>query len=120
MSGTFAPNPRNGWKPMMVLNSKNGEVNVLEDPDESMDSMEILDLDKYVCTNGERGLHSVIPHPNFESNRWMYAFYTKAVEECLEDPTGGAWNVVTRFTMDPNTLLLDFEEGVEIWRGAPQ
>jgi Glucose / Sorbosone dehydrogenase len=117
MSGTFAPNPRLNNKPMMVLNDKNGRVHVLENPDDSSESLEILDLQDKVCTNGERGLHSIIPHPNFSNNRWMYAFYTKYRQDCLEDPVLGAWNVVERFTMDATTLELNANEGVEIWRG---
>jgi len=58
MSGSFMPNPRNENKPMMILNSKKRT---------SPDSIEIMDLSKgpKVCNNGERGLHSVIPSPNF-------------------------------------------------------
>jgi hypothetical protein len=120
MSGTFAPNPRNDNKPMMILNAKNGQINVLEDPDESPDSMEILDLSNgtKLCTNGERGLHTVIPSPNFSENQHLFAFYTKYREDCLEDPEEGAWNVVTRFTMNKDTLMLDFDEGTIIWRGT--
>ena len=36
----------------------------------------------------------------------------------MEDPDDGPWNVVTRFTMNPDTLMLDFDEGTVIWRGA--
>ncbi|KAG7368210.1 PKD domain containing protein [Nitzschia inconspicua] len=119
MSGTFAPNPRLNNKPMMVLNEKIGRVHILENPDDSPESMLVLDLQDNVCTNGERGLHSIIPHPDFTSNRWMYAFYTKYRQDCLEDPVLGAWNVVVRFTMDVTTLKMNGDEGVEIWRGPP-
>jgi hypothetical protein len=115
--GTFAPNPRQDNKPMMILNDKNGRVLVLEHPDESPESIEILDMQVDVCTNGERGLQSMIPHPDFSDNRWMYAFYTKFREDCLEDPVQGPWNVVVRFTMDEATLQLNVNEAVEIWRG---
>ncbi len=113
------PNPRNGNKPMMILNAKNGQINVLENPDESPDSLEIIDLAEgpKVCTNGERGLHTVIPSPNFAKNRHLFAFYTKYKEDCLEDPEEGPHNVVVRFTMDPDTLMLDYDEGTLIFRG---
>jgi hypothetical protein len=117
VSGTFAPNPRQDNKPMMILNDKTGRVQVLENPDDSPEAIEILDLQSAVCTNGERGLQSIIPHPEFSDNRWMYAFYTKYREDCLEDPILGPWNVVVRFTMDAATLELDVNEAVEIWRG---
>jgi hypothetical protein len=121
MSGTFAPNPRNGGKPMMILNSKDGKVNALEDPDNSPDAIEILDLNgDELCENGERGLHTVIPHPNFnvDGNYWMYAFYTSFQADCTEDAVNGPWNVVTRFPMDPDTLMLDYDGREEIWRGT--
>jgi len=108
----------------MILNAKNGQISVLEDPDESPDSIEILDLsdgsdDKFLCTNGERGLHSIIPSPKFDENQYLYAFYTKYRKDCLEDAFEGPWNVVTRFTMNPETLMLDFDERTVIWRGPP-
>lgn len=118
MSGTFAPNPRLNNQPMMVLNAKNGRVHVLENPDDSPESIEILDLGGNICAFGEQGLHSMIPHPDFANNRWMYAFYTKIRGDCEEDPVLGPWNVVERFTMDATTLQLNADEGVEIWRGV--
>jgi Glucose / Sorbosone dehydrogenase len=118
MSGAFAPNPRNGGKPMMILNAKNGQITVVENPDESSDSLEILDLNDYLCTNGERGLHTVIPHPNFLENRWVYAFYTEFKEGCAEDLVDGPSNVVVRFTLDADTLLIDYNNREEIWRGT--
>jgi len=126
MSGTFAPNPRNGNKPMMILNAKNGQINILEDPDEDPDSIEIIDLSNEnknngqpkLCSNGERGLHTVIPSPNFAENRHLFAFFTKYRDGCLEDPEDGPHNVVTRFTMDAETLMLDYDEGTLIFRGA--
>jgi Glucose / Sorbosone dehydrogenase len=122
MSGAFAPNPRNGGKPMMILNSKMGEVHILEDPDNSNDAVQILDLSgDRVCEDGERGLHTVIPHPDFntDGNYWLYAFYTAYKEGCLEDSKDGPWNVVARFKMDPVTLKLDYDDGrEEIWRGT--
>lgn len=121
MSGSFAPNPRNGGKPMMILNAKDGQINVLEDPDNSPDAIEVLDLgEDRLCTDGERGMHTVIPHPNFntDGNYWLYVFYTKFKAECLEDGTNGPWNVVDRFRMDPDTLMLNYDDREEIWRGT--
>lgn len=120
ISGTFLPNPRNRNRPMMMLSAKKGQINVLENPDESPDSLKILDLSdgEKLCTNGERGLHTVIPSPNFEENRHIFAFFTSYKEECLEDPEEGPHNVVMRFTMDPETLMLDYDEGKLIFRGA--
>ncbi|KAL3914203.1 MAG: hypothetical protein SGARI_000246, partial [Bacillariaceae sp.] len=119
ISGIFVANPRSPTnQPMMILNDKNGLVHVLENPDESPKDMEILDLRGRICTNGERGLMSLAAHPNFAENRWIYAFYTKYRQDCLEDTELGPWNAVTRFTMDSATLELNVDEAVEIWRGA--
>ncbi|KAL3920129.1 MAG: hypothetical protein SGILL_003417, partial [Bacillariaceae sp.] len=119
MSGCFAPNPRKNGKPMMILNSKNGRIRVLEDPDESPEDIQILDMRTGVCDNGERGAHSVEPHPNFLENRWLYIFYNEYKEDCLEDPVNGPQNVVMRFTMDAATLELSLDDAVVVWRGAP-
>jgi len=105
MSGSFMPNPRNGNKPMMIL-----------------DSIEIMDLSKgpKVCTNGERGLHSVIPSltKNVTETRHVFAFFTKYKEYCLDDPGDCPHTVVMRFSMDPETLMLDYDEGTLMFRGA--
>ena len=117
ISGLFAKNPRNDWKPMLLLVNKSGKVSVLEDPDESSDSDEILDIEKKMCTNTERGLQSIAVHPEFEDNRYIYLYYTKHKEDCLaDDSENGPWNVVSRFVMDPETLMLDYDQGEEIWR----
>ncbi|KAG7351257.1 PKD domain containing protein [Nitzschia inconspicua] len=119
VSGIFAPNPRKNGKPMLLLIQKEGKVKVLEDPDESPDSEVIFDLSGYMCTETERGLHSITIHPDFESNLYVYLYYTKFKEGCLtEDLENGPWNVLTRFTMDIQTLTLDYDSREEIWRGA--
>lgn len=120
ISGVFATNPRNGWKPMMLLVNKGGTVSVLEDPDDSSDSTEILELEDEICTNTERGLQSIALHLDFEDNRYVYLYYTKNKDDCLaDDSEDGPWNVISRFIMDPETLMLDYDEREEIWRGAP-
>lgn len=118
LSGTFIPNPRNDFKPMLILNAKSGQIHVLENPDESEEDLQILDIESDLCTNGERGLHSVIPSPNFRENFHLFAFYTKHKEGCLEDPVEGPYNVVMRFAMDPETLQLDSSEGTLIFRSV--
>ena len=120
ISGTFAKNPRNDWKPMMLLVNQGGKVSAVEDPDESSDTTEILDMDDKICTNVERGLQSIAIHPNFEDNRYVYLYYTKHKDDCLADNSeDGPWNVISRFVMNPETLMLDYDEREEIWRGAP-
>lgn len=118
VTGAFAPNPRKEQKPMLLLVHKDGEVSVLEDPDNSPESFQILDLDGRMCTDTERGLQTIAVHPKFGTdNHYIYLFYNRFREDCLADKSdGGPWNVVDRFEMDPETLLLDFERREEIWR----
>ncbi|MGK3762132.1 MAG: hypothetical protein ACI8RD_014450 [Bacillariaceae sp.] len=68
---------------MLILASKTGRINVLENPDESDQSTTIIDLrfdNKDLCTNGERGIQGITTHPNFEENLLVYIFYPVYVE----------------------------------------
>jgi Glucose / Sorbosone dehydrogenase len=120
ITGTFAPNPRNGNKPMLILVEKKGLVSILEDPDNSPFSITVLDLGKRgtgMCTNGERGLQNIVLHPQFETNRFVYLYYNLFKEGCLADfGNNGPWNVIARFVMNAETLELDFNSRKEIWR----
>jgi glucose/arabinose dehydrogenase len=117
ISGTFAPNPRNNWQPMLMLVSKEGKVTVLEDPDNSDEFTVIIDLDGKMCTNTERGLQTIAVHPQFEENRFVYLYYNLYKDECLDDDSNdGPWNVLSRFVMDDETLELDYDSREEIWR----
>lgn len=117
VTGTFAPNPRNDGKPMLLLVARAGWVSVVENPDASSDSFIVLDLADKMCTNTERGLQTIAVHPNFETNLYIYVFYNKFKEGCLaDDSEDGPWNVVERFVMDPDTLMLDYDTREEIWR----
>ena len=63
---------------MLIIASDSGKVRALENPDESDETIIILDLrleNKEICTNGERGLQSVAIHPDFEENLFVYVFY---------------------------------------------
>lgn len=118
VTGTFAPNPRNNRKPMLLLIHKDGVVSVLEDPDNNRTVMDILDLGDKMCTDTERGLQTIAVHPKFGTdNHFIYLYYNKFREGCLADEfDNGPWNVVDRFEMDPESLLLDFEKREEVWR----
>jgi glucose/arabinose dehydrogenase len=104
---------------MMLIISREGTVRVLENPDNRNDGGDykedyennlILDLSSKICDNGERGLLSVAIHPNFEEKRWVYLHYTRWREGCLEDAMLGPQNVLVRYTLNPNTLILENEE----------
>ena len=65
ITGAFAPNPRKGEKPMLLLSAKTGTIYVLEDPDNSDTTFAVAALGSRMCNEGERGLQSIRPHPNF-------------------------------------------------------
>ena len=119
ITGAFAPNPRQNGKPMLLLSSKEGIIRVLEDPDESDETMVVLDIENRICHNGERGLQSIRPHPDFAENRYIYLFYARLKEGCLEDINDGPPNRLSRFTMDANTLQIDVDSEVVILQVTP-
>ncbi|KAI2511401.1 Glucose Sorbosone dehydrogenase [Fragilaria crotonensis] len=92
---------------MLLLSSKEGKIYVLEDPDNSDDKFVIADLASRMCEDGERGLQSIRPHPNFKSNRYIYMFYSRSRDGCAESATDGPRNRLSRFTMNANTLKID-------------
>ena len=119
ITGTFAPNPRNDNKPMLLLSSKNGQIYAVENPDTSEDNINIGNFESLLCTNGERGLQSVRVHPNFTENFFIYLYYTSFVEDCPEDPILGPPNHCSRFIMDPETLQIDIDSEVIILETSP-
>lgn len=121
IKGYWVDNPRQTGRKMLLLVAKEGRVLVLENPDTSSETLTILTLlpNQDICTNGERGLQSVIFHPNFAQNRYVYLFYNKFLDGCPLGDDTGTWNVLVRFTMDPATLKINMDSKQELWRGAP-
>lgn len=119
ITGAFAPNPRNNGKPMLLLSSKEGIVNVLEDPDNSDDFIKVADISSILCTNGERGLQTILPHPNFKSNPYIFMYYSRKVSNCPEDATTGPSNRLSRFTMNTSTLKVDLSTEVVLLETPP-
>lgn len=120
-TGAFIPNPLepDTKPPMLILSMKRGHVHVMTNPDESTATQQILDLEHQLCTNGERGMQSVVPHPNFVENNWLYLYYTAYSPDCLEDPNFGPRNRLSRFKMDPQTLRIMNETEQILMEGAP-
>lgn len=122
-TGAFVPNPTGpGTKPqMLLLSNKRGIVNVLTNPDESLETKEILNIEYALCSNGERGFQSIVPHPNFLENNYIYVFYTSIDNspDCLEDPEFGPRNRLSRFKMDSQTLRIKNETEEILLEGAP-
>jgi glucose/arabinose dehydrogenase len=119
IKGVFAPNPRLNGKPMLVLSSKEGTINVLEDPDTSDVAIKVADLNSILCTNGPRGLLNIIPHPDFASNRYIFMYYSRIVANCPEDLESGPSNRLSRFTMNAVTLQIDLRSEVVVLETPP-
>ena len=96
---TFAPKPGGGS--MMFVVAKRGEVSVLENPDTdtTLNVRRVFMLNR-LCSNGERGLQSILVHPNFLQNRWIYLYYTYDKNGgCQLSSMNGAVNRLSRFTV---------------------
>jgi glucose/arabinose dehydrogenase len=119
ITGAFAPNPRNNNTPMLLLSTKTGQIYAMEDPDNSEANVLVADLQNLLCTNGERGLQSIEPHPNFAENQYLYLFYSRAVTDCPESATTGPPNRVSRFVVDRATLTIDLDTEVLIMQTSP-
>lgn len=122
ITGAFAPNPRKNGQPMLLLSTKLGEIFVLEDPDNShQDSIVVVvaNWKSHMCHDGERGLQSIRPHPDFISNRYIYMFYTRLVDGCAESATDGPGNRLSRFTMNGDTLEIDYSTELVLLETSP-
>lgn len=120
-TGAFIPHPTQSdtKPPMLLLSMKRGNVHVMTNPDDSMSTKLILDIEHQLCTNGERGFQSIAPHPNFLENNWLYIYYTAHSQDCLEDPIFGPRNRLSRMKMDPKTLRIMNETEQILMEGAP-
>jgi glucose/arabinose dehydrogenase len=119
ITGSFAPNPRNNGKQMLLLSSKNGLIYAMEDPDNSEVNVLIGDFSSIICTNGERGLQSIEPHPKFAENQYLYLFYSRLVPDCPESDVTGPPNRVSRVTLDKETFRIDLSSEVVILQTSP-
>lgn len=73
---------------MLIIASDSGRMRALENPDESDEIVEILNLrleENEICTNGERGLQSLAIHPNFQEKLFVYIFYMSYREVRMMD-----------------------------------
>jgi len=104
---------------VLLISNKRGGVFAMTDPDNSMETQQVLDIEYKLCTNGERGLQAVEPHPNFAENYYIYLYYTLFREGCEEDPQFGPRNRLSRFVMDPDTLQIMDETEEILLEGAP-
>jgi len=112
--GTLLATSKSGylrWS-SMVGNDRNGEVK----------SEIILDLSSRLCDNGERGLSSVEPHPQYGAeNPYIFLFYTTPYQNnnCEEDDKRGPVNRLSRFVLDPTTYECNINSEVIFFETEP-
>ena len=106
ITAVMVPNPRPGrnGKPMLLLAKKEGRVDVMEDPDNSSVWTNVLDMTASVCTNGPRGIQTIVAHPDFIRNPYIYIYYTRYAKDCPANAITGPSNRLSRFTLSTNTL----------------
>jgi FtsP/CotA-like multicopper oxidase with cupredoxin domain len=95
----------------MLVTLKEGIVN-LHVPGNDYEYREktlALDISQNTCTETERGLGSIQLHPNFETNHYIYLYYTfPKFGNCdRENPNNGPINRLSRWTFDPTTNTID-------------
>ena len=101
---SFIPKNKQGDY-MIFLTLKRGEMVAIPNPDdEDPTQIDILDIKSRVCNNGERGLQTVVAHPNFLQNHYIYIYYTyDKYGDCLLNYTHGPVNRLSRFTVQDPT-----------------
>ena len=119
ISAAFAPNPRLNGQPMMLVGDEEGSVHVLEDPENSDTAIEVANIFHKICTNGPRGLMTIIPHPDFWINRYVYMYYMAYTPDCPEDPILGPKNRLSRFTMNETTLQINLDTELILLESPP-
>ena len=116
----FAPNPRNPTGPqMMIVAAKEGQIVVFEDPDNSDVRIEIANMKTKLCTNGPRGVYSILPHPDFATNRFLFMWYTSYIINCPTDPVLGPRNRLSRFTLNATSLEIMIDSEVVLLQTPP-
>ena len=103
----FIPNIDDPSKHMLLTTRKKGKIMAVLDSDLADDKspvIEVLDIEDKVCTDGERGVYQVLPHPDFIYNRYVYVFFTYDKNGgCEFSPTDGPVNAVARYKLKGST-----------------
>jgi glucose/arabinose dehydrogenase len=86
---------------ILVLQKADGRVRRVIDG--LLQAGEILDLS--VETASERGLLGIATHPNFDSNSFVYLYFTHSGATCGPTPSNPPVNRVCRFFWDGNSLI---------------
>ena len=106
----------------MIIVQKDGVVTVHDSPggDYSFTEQTVaLDISDKVCQNKEQGLVSVQVHPDFESNRYVFLYYTyKKGGVCEGDKENGHVHRLSRFKMSESNII--DEDSEEVWFETPR
>eukprot|EP00544_Gedaniella_sp_CCMP2646_P008030 CAMPEP_0202488006 /NCGR_PEP_ID=MMETSP1361-20130828/6170_1 /ASSEMBLY_ACC=CAM_ASM_000849 /TAXON_ID=210615 /ORGANISM="Staurosira complex sp., Strain CCMP2646" /LENGTH=904 /DNA_ID=CAMNT_0049117497 /DNA_START=21 /DNA_END=2731 /DNA_ORIENTATION=+ len=100
----------------MFVTQKEGFVHIYEPGDDYQyggGDTTVLDIVDKVCVENERGLGGIQLHPNFDSNGWIYLYYTFPKNgNCDEDVNDGPVNRLSRWTW--NAALNEIDQDSEV------
>ena len=106
-SATFAQDASGEW--LLFLATKEGSIVVATDPF-SVDTSSTLILQLNPCLSGERGVQTILAHPKFAENGWLYVYYAPYQEQgcsLVVDPDmdySGPFNQLSRFQYQNGVL----------------
>eukprot|EP00978_Attheya_sp_CCMP212_P009046 scaffold21315_cov48-Attheya_sp.AAC.7 len=113
------------WTPdgRVLVATKEGLIRIFDD--KFKEEGTALDVSNVLCTDQERGLLSILIHPNFEDNKYIYVYY-------MHTGKGGNCNVPTNSVPDkdgpasrlsrfilPNSNVIDFSMEKVIMETGP-
>lgn len=98
------------FQDLLVVVEKSGQILVFQDTDGDSSyatKTEALDMTSAVCDNNENGVQGVGIHPDFETTRYLYVYYTfnKGGGDC-ESEDNVVVNRLSRFVL-PETYVVD-------------
>jgi glucose/arabinose dehydrogenase len=80
----------------------------------ALNSTPALDISSRVCSDGERGMMAVAVDPQFESNHFIYVYYTWVKDGCVYDSADTPVNRVSRFVLRDDDTVNAAQETVLI------
>jgi glucose/arabinose dehydrogenase len=97
----------------ILVTSKYGRLFVIQDG--ALVSTPAIDLSARICDDGERGLLGVAVDPAFDSNHYVYLYYTfKKFGSCPVEATGTPVNRVSRFVLRDSNVIKPISERILI------
>jgi glucose/arabinose dehydrogenase len=109
---------------LLFLGAKRGKIFVMINPDTGDTSNQVILMQLPVCDNGERGVQTIVAHPDFETNGYLYIYRTEYKEGCYLDSTTGPQNRLSRFTVstsnDNGGPTIDPSTELSLFRGPIQ